>query len=122
MAKAIGQDGTQRPETGWQNVKLPDQWDKRKFYYTGSTWYKIVWDYQCPTTTKTPITIVISYINMAGQVFINNDLLWQDQSLVEPLSRSWNMPRYWNLPVSSLKQGENILWVRVIGVFIVVGH
>ncbi len=116
MAKAIGQDGTQRPETGWQNVKLPDQWDKRKFYYTGSTWYKIVWDYQCPTTTKTPITIVISYINMTGQVFINNDLLWQDQSLVEPLSRSWNMPRYWNLPVSSLKQGENILWVRVVGV------
>ena len=116
MAKAIGQDGTQRPETGWQNVKLPDQWDKRKFYYTGSTWYKIVWDYQCPTTIKTPITIVISYINMTGQVFINNDLLWQDQSLVEPLSRSWNMPRYWNLPVSSLKQGENILWVRVVGV------
>ena len=116
MAKAIGQDGTQRPETGWQNVKLPDQWDQRKFYYTGSTWYKIVWDYQCPTTTKNPITIVISYINMAGQVFINDDLLWQDQSLVEPLSRSWNMPRYWNLPVSSLKQGENILWVRVVGV------
>ena len=23
MAKAIGQDGTQRPETSWQNVKLP---------------------------------------------------------------------------------------------------
>ncbi|WP_350311798.1 sensor histidine kinase [Acinetobacter thutiue] len=116
MAKATGQDGIQRPETDWQNVKLPDQWDKRKFYYTGSTWYKIVWDYQCPTTTKTPITIVISYINMAGQIFINDDLLWQDQSLVEPLSRSWNMPRYWNLPVSSLKQGENILWVRVVGV------
>ena len=116
MAKATGQDGIQRPETGWQNVKLPDQWDKRKFYYTGSTWYKILWDYQCPTTTKTPITIVISYINMAGQVFINDDLLWQDQSLVEPLSRSWNMPRYWSLPSSILKQGENIVWVRVVGV------
>ncbi len=116
MAKATGQDGIQRPETGWQNVKLPDHWDQRKFYYTGSTWYKIVWDYQCPTTTKKPITIVISYINMAGQVFINDDLLWQDQSLVEPLSRSWNMPRYWSLPSSILKQGENIVWVRVIGV------
>ena len=52
---------------------------------------------------------------MAGQVFINDDLLWQDQSLVEPLSRSWNMPRYWSLPSSILKQGENILWVRVVG-------
>lgn len=116
MAKAIGPDGTQRPATGWQPVTLPDQWDKRKFYYTGSAWYKMIWDYHCFNAKKTPMTLAISYINMAGQVFINDELLWQDQSLVEPLSRSWNMPRYWNLPVSSLKQGENILWVRVIGV------
>ncbi len=53
---------------------------------------------------------------MAGQIYSNNDLLWQDSSLVEPLSRSWNMPRYWNLPASSLKQGENILWIRVVAV------
>ncbi|HQV26282.1 MAG TPA: histidine kinase, partial [Acinetobacter sp.] len=92
MAKATGQDGTLRPDTGWRPVKLPDQWDNRQFYHTGSAWYKIIWDYQCPATTKTPITIAISHINMAGQVFINDDLLWQDQSLIEPLSRSWNMP------------------------------
>jgi hypothetical protein len=52
MAKATGQDGTQRPETGWQNVKLPDQWDKRKFYIRAVHGTKS-WDYQCPTTTKT---------------------------------------------------------------------
>lgn len=65
---------------------------------------------------QSPLTLVISHINMAGQIYNNNDLLWQDASLIEPLSRSWNMPRYWNLPASSLKQGENILWVRVIAV------
>jgi hypothetical protein len=51
-----------------------------------------------------PITIVISYINMAGQVFINDDLLWQDQSLVEPLSRSWNMPATGIYPPLSLNR------------------
>ncbi len=53
---------------------------------------------------------------MAGQIYINDDLLWQDQSLVEPLSRSWNMPRYWNIPASALQQGENIIWIRVVAV------
>lgn len=116
MAKAIGPDGTQRPATGWQPVTLPDQWDNRKFYYTGSAWYKMIWDYHCFNAKKTPMTLAISYINMAGQVFINDELLWQDQSLVEPLSRSWNMPRYWSLPASSLKPGQNIIWIRVVGV------
>ncbi|MCH4596842.1 hypothetical protein L7A47_31545, partial [Achromobacter xylosoxidans] len=31
------------------------------------------------------------------------DLLWRDASQVEPLSRSWNMPRYWRLPESSVR-------------------
>lgn len=53
---------------------------------------------------------------MAGQIFINDDLLWQDRSLVEPLSRSWNMPRNWSLPASSLKHGENVFWIRVVAV------
>ncbi|MFO1416667.1 MAG: hypothetical protein U1F28_06530 [Acinetobacter sp.] len=66
-----------------------------------------MWDYQCPATTKKPITIVISYINMAGQAFINDDLLWQDQSLVELPQLEYATTGI--LPVSSLKQAKNIL-------------
>ncbi len=116
VVKAVGDDGLQRPLTGWQNVKLPDRWFKRWSDYTGSAWYKIVWDYHCPNHVASPITLVINSINMAGQIYTNDELLWQDQSLVEPLSRSWNMPRYWNLSPSNIKQGENIVWIRVIGV------
>ncbi|OUY07883.1 histidine kinase [Acinetobacter populi] len=116
VAQAIG-DGTQRPLQGWHTIKqFPDFIDDHWKLYSGSVWYKIQWDYHCPITQKNPVTLVISYINMAGQVYINDDLLWQDQSLVEPLSRSWNMPRYWNIPASALKQGENIIWIRVVAV------
>lgn len=51
---------------------------------------------------------------MAGKVYINNDLIWADQSLDEPLSRSWNTPRDWVLPASAIKEGENILWVYLV--------
>ena len=53
---------------------------------------------------------------MAGEVYANDDLLWRDASQSEPLSRSWNMPRYWRLPESAMRDGVNTIWVRVAGV------
>ncbi|NNP69497.1 histidine kinase [Acinetobacter sp. Ac_5812] len=116
MAKAIGADGTQRPDQDWQPTHLPDRWHVRWPDYTGSAWYKIIWNYHCPQNQKTAVALVINSINMAGQIYLNDELLWQDKSLVEPLSRSWNMPRHWDLMPSTLKQGKNTLWIRVVGV------
>ena len=52
---------------------------------------------------------------MAGEVYANRDPLWRDNSLSEPLSRSWNMPQYWLLPLSSLQAGTHQIWIRVHG-------
>ena len=60
--------------------------------------------------------LAVESIVMAGEIHLNDDLLWRDASLVEPLSRSWNMPRYWRLPQSSVRDGLNTLWIRVTGV------
>ncbi|KAG1435600.1 hypothetical protein G6F57_021052 [Rhizopus arrhizus] len=53
---------------------------------------------------------------MAGEVFINDERIWRDAHLTEPLSRSWNLPRYWRLPEALLRDGVNTLWLRVVGV------
>ena len=104
------------PTQGWENVNnLPDFWNTRWKNYSGSAWYKIQWTHSCPDDIQEPVTLVINHINMAGEVYINDEFLWKDQSLVEPLSRSWHNPRYWVLSTSSLKKGQNILWVHVIG-------
>ncbi len=100
----------------YQITQLPDYWTQRWAGYAGSAWYKIDFNYTCHERHSEPLSLVISNITMAGQVFINDDLLWQDQSLKEPLSRSWNAPRHWSLPQSSLKQGQNTIWVKVVGV------
>lgn len=52
---------------------------------------------------------------MAGAVFVNNDLLWTDRQLVEPLSRSWNTPRYLIVPPPVLKSGTNSVFIKVVG-------
>jgi signal transduction histidine kinase len=54
--------------------------------------------------------------SMAAEVFVNASLLWRDAALQEPLSRSWNMPRWWLLPAETLHEGSNTLWIGVVGV------
>ncbi len=108
----------------WQPVTLPDNWSRRWPDYDGPVWYRIDWEQGCSSpaapdrsASHRPVALTIDSICMAGEVFINRDLIWRDRHLREPLSRSWAMPRYWLLPSSSLSEdGTNTLWVRVTGV------
>ena len=104
-----------RPDQGWVDVELPDQWGQRWPDHEGSVWYRIDWERACDRESE-PVALGIDGFAMAGEVFSNKELLWRDTSLVEPLSLSWNMPRWWLLPVSSLLPGRNSVWVRVVGI------
>ena len=102
-----------RPLTGWVDVTLPDTWSRRWPAHGDSGWYRIDWERSC--TNGEPVALGIDGISVAGEVYNNDDLLWRDASLVEPLSRSWNVPRWWVLPESGLQPGVNTVWVRAVG-------
>lgn len=107
----------------WQPVTaLPDDWSLRWPGYTGTAWYRIDFQRDCthadaatPPAAPAQTALAIDYIVMAGEVFINDDRLWRDARLTEPLSRSWNTARLWRLPESALNVGMNTVWVRVVG-------
>ncbi|MGE8558696.1 MULTISPECIES: sensor histidine kinase [unclassified Acinetobacter] len=105
------------PQQGWESVDLPDQWNKRWPNYNGGVWYKIQWKWSCQNNTKLtePIAFLIDYINSAGAVYLNGDLIWKNKNLHEPLSKSWNVPRYWILPISGLRAKENEILIYVRG-------
>lgn len=111
VAKALGDDHA-RPTEGWLDTALPDVLHRHWPGYDGSAWYRIDFDASGCTA---PVALGIDGISVAGAVYINDDLLWRDKSLIEPLSRSWNVPRWWVLPVSSLHAGVNSVWVQVFG-------
>lgn len=116
---ARSSDGT-RPMQGWQDVMLPDVWTRRWPEHSGSAWYRIDWERGCPegndgADVMKPVALGIDGVSVAGEVFSNGDLLWRDASLVEPLSRSWNVPRWWLLPASGLRAGMNTVWVHAVG-------
>jgi len=109
-------NGSKPVEANWQAVTLPDNWTARWPAYSGTAWYRIDWQRDCPSANTTGLALALESVVMAGEVYLNDNLIWRDAQLVEPLSRSWNMPRYWRLPESLLKDGTNIFWVRVVGV------
>ncbi|GGC12182.1 sensor histidine kinase [Oxalicibacterium flavum] len=106
-------DGTLATDAPWQTVTLPDNWTTRWPDYSGTAWYRIDWKPQC---AHAQLALAIESIVMAGEVHVNDNLIWRDASLSEPLSRSWNMPRYWRLPQAMLHDGTNTLLFRVVGV------
>ena len=111
-AREVHNDG-QRPVDGWEPVSLPDIWTKRWPDYTGSVWYRLTLDDGCLDNSS--VALSISGLTLAGMLYVNDDLLWRDSNLSEPLSRSWNIPRYWLLPTSTLRPEGNSIWLRVTG-------
>ncbi len=75
-------------------------------------WYRLRWQ---QSDANQPTGLLLDYTCMAGAVYLNGSLIDRDASLVEPLSRSWHVPRYFLLQSPLLRQGENELLVRVSG-------
>lgn len=105
----------QRPTQNWLDIKqFPHFLPLNTMPLPQQAWYKVQWDYQCDQK-KQPIHIVLSHLNMAGKIYFNDDLLWHDSSITEPLSRSWNTPHSFIIPASSIQPKNNTLWIYAIG-------
>jgi len=106
-----------RPTQGWEEVTLADTWTTRWPGYSGTAWYRIQLRQDCTAAPgkDEPLGLLVNSINMAGEIYLNDTLLWRDASLQEPLSRSWNMPRYLILPDAALQATDNAVWIRIQG-------
>lgn len=111
-ARSSDQDAETPPVSGWRLVTLPDEWSTRWPDFNGTVWYRLTWNQGDPTR---PTALMIDYWTLAGAAYLNGARIGQDTQLAEPLSRSWNIPRFWLLPAPILRQGSNVLLVRVSG-------
>ena len=104
-------------QTDWQRVTLPDYWTERWPTYAGIVWYRVEWLAHCADEhARPPLALLVNSMNMAGQVWLNGQLLWSDANLSEPLSRSWNSPRFLSLPGQLVNYAAvNQLYFRITG-------
>ncbi|MDM0083657.1 7TM diverse intracellular signaling domain-containing protein [Variovorax sp. J31P179] len=103
------------PADGWTPVSLPDAWATRWPGYDGVVWYRFRWT---GAAASPPRGLLVEYANMAATFILNGSLIGGDHGLVEPLSRGWNLPRYWVLDAPLLRPGANELLIRVSGLAI----
>ena len=115
-AAAATSDGGRAEVSQWEHVTLPDDWNWRHSHKADTVWYRIDWQRRCTADSKEPVALLLRSVVMAGEVYVNDHHLWSDEQLTEPLSRSWNMPRYWLLQNSWLHEDINTLWIRVVGI------
>lgn len=113
-AEAVRSDwsASEPPAEGWESVTIPDAWSTRWPRHDGVVWYRLRWEQR---DAQVPTALLLEYINMAGEFRLNGGSIWRDASLVEPLTRSWNTPRYFVLAPPLLRAGTNTLLVRVSG-------
>ena len=106
-----------RPADGWQSASIPHNSGQ---LWPGSrvpVWYRLDWQLHCQPSVMpgdAQLALAVSGIRAAGTVYWNDMLLWSDKSLVEPYSRSWNMPRWWPVSVQDT-QAVQTAWIRVVG-------
>jgi len=100
------------PASGWTAVQLPDVWTHRWPRFDGVTWYRLRWHEDGPIV---PRGLYLRDLSLAGVISLNGVELARDAHLQEPLSRSWNLPRYFRLDEPLLRPGQNELLVRVSG-------
>ncbi|MET3493153.1 sensor histidine kinase [Variovorax boronicumulans] len=113
--RGTGWNETAPPTDGWVPAALPDTWAERWPAFDGVVWYRLTW--QQPREVQ-EAGLLLHYLNMAGEVSLNGTAISRDRSLVEPLTRAWNVPRYWLLAPPLLRPGAtNTLLVRVSGLF-----
>jgi signal transduction histidine kinase len=112
--RAANWHDTAPPADGWTPVTLPDSWAQRWPGFDGVVWYRLTWTQPEPEHVQ-EAGLLLRYLNMAGEVSLNGTPISRDESLVEPLTRAWNTPRYWLLAAPLLRPGANTLLVRVSG-------
>lgn len=111
-------DDSEPPTDGWETVSVPDLWKVRWPNHVGPVWYRVTWSRECEAAQvpqNWPVALGIDGVGMAGEVYLNDDLIWRDNALTEPMSMSWNTPRWWLLPESAILEGVNHIWIHTVG-------
>lgn len=96
----------------WEAVTLPDAWYARWPDWNGDVWYRLTWE---QTDSTQPAGLLMEYLIMAGEVYVNGQLMHRDTRLSEPLTRAWNTPRQWLVSAPLLREGTNTVLIRAVG-------
>lgn len=95
----------------WQPQQLPDLWIVSRPGIDGNGWYRLHFEWH--GDDERIQAFYLPRLCMNGALYLNGVPLGDGGSFEEPVARNWNRPLLFLIPPGVLKQGSNLLHVRV---------
>lgn len=95
----------------WRALTLPDNWNLSRPGVGGYAWYRLRFNLaHAPAALQ---AIYIRKLSMNAEFHLNGVLLGSGGRMDEPVARNWHRPLFFTIPPSLLREGENVLHVRL---------
>lgn len=95
-------------------ITLPHQWSVKPTNQAYTFWYKIDFKYSClDVKHAAPVHFAIDGFTQSGRIFLNQQVLWQDDFLKTDMARNQHLPRMWSIPAAHLQEGLNSILIQV---------
>lgn len=96
-------------------VTLPDDWAVSRPGYSGSVWYRLLFDRPAGLADDKPLMMHIERVCSNLEVELNGQFLHSGGRMEEPVTRNCHSPQVIRLPHSVLLPQNNVLDIRVQG-------
>jgi sialate O-acetylesterase len=97
---------TELDESDWKDIVVPTFWEDAGFGgLDGIGWYRLTF-YLTPEEAKGEFELGLGKID-------DTDIAWVNGIKVGGMEQSWDTPRVYKVPSQVLKEGKNVLCVRV---------
>ena len=93
-------------DASWLTISVPNRWEEVGYEgLDGVAWYRTSFDLSAAEASE-DITLGLGMID-------DGDITWVNGERVGSMEMAWNKPRIYEVPASALREGENIVAVRV---------
>ena len=112
-AEFVRDDSSAPPpdSASWQPQALPDNWNATRPGEGGNAWYRV--RFELPRSPDRLHAIYVRKLSMNAAFHVNGAFLGAGGQFEEPVARHWNRPQYFTIPPELLREGANVLYVRL---------
>ncbi|MGB3464236.1 MAG: beta galactosidase jelly roll domain-containing protein [Cyclobacteriaceae bacterium] len=100
-------------DSNWDDIYAPSEWENEGFNgYDGYAWYRKTFDGEL-LKDRYNLELNLGYIDDADQVFFNGQLIGYSGTFPPNFTTAYNALRVYNIPQELVRDGENVISVRV---------
>ncbi len=108
--------GSSFPETAPSaGVRLPDEWARTRRGFTGTVWYRVVFEPATPAQPGELLALYIEQVCSNLEVYLNGQLLHSGGRMSAPVTNNCNHPQLVALPAALLKPDDNRIDIKLAG-------